>query len=116
MVPIAGIATLDEVLQALSHPRRRSILYYLQDCEVATVDELAEQIVAWETDSWPGKIAEDRRERVASDLIHNHLPKLADTQFVEYDPRSLTVAYTDPPLLLEQTLRLLAHLDRAYAE
>lgn len=112
MPPNLGIAALEEVLSALSSARRRGTLYYLQEHEVATVDELAEQIVAWETDARPGKVDSDRHEAVVSELVHRHLPELADKQFIQYDPRSGRVVYTEPPMLLEKSLKFLASLEQ----
>lgn len=106
-----GITTLEVVFNCLREPKRRFILYYLQDHEVATVDDLAAQIAAWETNRPLAEVDASYRERVASDLVHIHLPKLTETQFIEYDSRSNTLVYTDPPALLADILRLLGQLD-----
>lgn len=109
-----GIATLSEVLNALAHPRRRIALYYLQTHQRATVDELARQIVAWELEGSPDDVPADARERVMTELVHIHLPQLADSLFVEYDPRSQMVMYTEPPALLETVLEVLAQFEREF--
>lgn len=46
--PDGGTASIDEVLRVLADPRSRAIRYYLQEHEVATVEELAEHIAAQE--------------------------------------------------------------------
>lgn len=80
--------------------------------QVATIEELARQVVAWEADIPAPEVATEQSERVASELVHTHLPKLAEATFIEYDPRSRTVRYTEPPALLDTVLKLLAELER----
>lgn len=107
-----GTITLDRILDSLTRPRRRFVLYYLQDHEIATVEELARQIAAHEANVSPEAVTDADRDRIASQLTHSHLPNLADATIVEYDPRSRTVRYREPPALLETILRLLARLER----
>lgn len=111
-----GITTLGQVLESLAHPTRRFILYYLQAHEMATVDELVHEVAAWEMELPPDEVPADHRERVATKLTHTHLPKLADSLFIEYDSRSRTVRYSDPPVLLDTVLGLLAHLEEEFGE
>ena len=106
-----GITSIDEVLECLTSSRRRSILYHMQDNEVEDIDELATQVAAWEDAVAPEKVTADNRKRVETQLVHTHLPKLADAQFVEYDRRSDTVRYREPPRLLYTVLQLLARLE-----
>jgi len=77
----------DTYLQLVADRRRRHLLQTLREEDTASVDDLA------------GKLASDggaSPERVAVDLHHNHLPKLADEEIVEYDSRSNTVRYSPP--------------------
>lgn len=111
-----GVTTLEVIFESLTSPRRRFVLYYLRDHEIATVEELARHIVAWEENVHPDEVGSDRRERVETQLLHTHLPKLADATFVEYDPRSRTVRYTEPPALLDTVLELLARLEGESSE
>ncbi|WP_428222012.1 DUF7344 domain-containing protein [Halorientalis brevis] len=68
--------------------RRRICLYLMRsDQTVVTVDDLVE-ILADE---------DDDQERLAIDLHHRHLPKLADAGIVEYDARSNTTRYWGQP-------------------
>lgn len=106
-----GKPRLDAVLKCLTHRRRRFILYYLQDHEIVTVDDLATAIAASETERPLGEVAVDRRQAIASELVHRHLPKLRDAMLVEYDDRSKTIRYSEPNTLLEQLLQLLAKLE-----
>lgn len=106
-----GRITPDVILTCLRSSRRRFILYYLQDHERATVDELARQVAAWEDGVPPAEVATDHQKRVKTALVHTHLPMLADEVVIEYDPRSNEVKYTDPPALLNEVLRLLAKFE-----
>lgn len=107
-----GRTTLDAIFGCLHHSRRRFILYYLQDNEKATVDELARQIAAREAAIPPAEVDADQQKRVATSLVHAHLPKLADEVFIEYDQRSNEIRYTEPPALLEEVFRLLARFEK----
>lgn len=111
LVGDGGIATLEVIFSCLTNPKRRFVLYYLQDREIVTVDELAEQVAGWETETPPAEVETEHRERIAEELVHTHLPRLADALFIEYDPRSNTIRYTDPPALLDEVLRLTAQLE-----
>ena len=85
-------ARQDELHRALADDRRRLVLRHLAstDDDVATVDDLVEEVVA----------EEDRgvdRERVAVAIHHGALPHLDDAGLVEYDSRSQTVRYRETP-------------------
>lgn len=86
-VPAGHRDVLGELLSGLASRRRREVLYYLLEHELADLESVA------------GRIA--RRERTADhetvriDLVHNHLPKLADRGLVEYDPRSGAIRLID---------------------
>lgn len=111
-----GVPSFDEVLKALSNSRRRAILYHVRDEQVATVDELARHVVAGELDVLPENVPADRHEQAMSDLVHVHLPQLVDALCIEYDLRSQTVTYADPPRLIDKTLEVLARLERERGE
>lgn len=106
-----GVTTLEAIFGCLLDPRRRFVLYYLQDHETTTVDELARQVAAWETGVPLEEVDADRHRRIVTELVHTHLPKLAEALFIEYDHRSGSVRYTEPPALLDEVLRLLAQLE-----
>lgn len=110
--PDGGTVSIDDVLRVLADPRSRAICYYLQEHEVATVEELAEHIAAQEVNQ-RGQVEERTQvERIKLDLLHNTLPKIRDSHFIEYDARSQTVRYSQPPELLEAVLRFLARIDQ----
>lgn len=92
---------IDLLFEVLADRQRRLVLGYLETTSdgVAEYAELVEHVVA-ETQT---EATDDARERVAANLHHRHLPKLADADLIDYDQRSETVRYwnddTVPPLL-----------------
>jgi len=95
--------TLDVVFEILSHRRRRLVLYHLAQVPggVEQFDALVDQVAAWETDANGGDVPENHRSRVATDLHHVHLPKLADANVLDYDDRSETIRYWGQPTVEE---------------
>ncbi|MDQ2049661.1 hypothetical protein RBH26_04110 [Natronolimnohabitans sp. A-GB9] len=105
--------SLDLIFDLLSNRHRRHALYYLYDQPdgVATIDELADAIIARQstdstTDGTTGDAdsassPEVRRQRIRTELQHTHLPKLEDAGVLDHDPRSKTVRYWSQPSLEE---------------
>jgi len=81
------VTTTEELLTAVADPQRRELLRYLRDTDgdVISVGELAAAVA--ESDD------PDERDRLQVALQHAHLPKLADTGVLAFDPRSSTVRY-----------------------
>jgi hypothetical protein len=79
---------VDAYLSVLNHPLRRQVVECLKGTEggQASVEELVASI-----DGEPGTQADD--ERVDVQLHHVHLPKLAQSGVVEFDPRRGLVEY-----------------------
>jgi len=72
------------------------VLYYLRrHDDSATVNELAEQIAAWENDVEIDELTSQQRKRVYVSLYQTHLPKLAETEIVDYDVDGGEVRLTD---------------------
>lgn len=109
--PDGGNPSIDEVLKMLRNRRRRAIFYYLREHEVATVDELAAHLAALETETPVSEGDVDLSERIELELVHTALPKMADSHFIEYDSRSSTVRYADPPEHLQLLLGVLKRFD-----
>lgn len=109
----SDVVSFDEVAAAVTDPTRRFLLYRLRDLEVATVEELARELAAREADddADPAAVSEEALESAKIELTHTHLPKLSDSQFVEFDRRSATVRYSDPPFLLETVVELFERFD-----
>ena len=109
--PDGGRTPLDELLDALGHSTRRRILSHLRDHGVASLDELATQVAAWESGAPPDEVPAEQRDRAAATLAHTHLPKLAEAGCIEYDARSRTARYGDPSALVDLLVLLLARFE-----
>ncbi|WP_255167583.1 DUF7344 domain-containing protein [Natrononativus amylolyticus] len=107
---------IDDLLALLSHRRRRRVLYYLSDRELADVGEVAAAVAAREADLEAERVSDEARTAVAIDLSHNHLPKLADRGVVDYDRRSGAVRWTTPPEALATLLECCRSLEDDYSE
>ena len=79
------MVSLDTIFGLLSTERSRYALYYLHEQQgPVVVDELVEAIASWEAD--PTEDVPERYDRIELSLQHNHLPKTAEVEYVEYRP------------------------------
>ena len=78
---------VDELLDTLRHPMRRVTIRYFErrGSPVSSLDEL----VAHVTDT----LRSYSRDEVRIQLVHCHLPKLADREWLEYDLERGEVRY-----------------------
>lgn len=79
---------IDDLMDALSHPLRRGVIYYFENItsdESATLEDLASHIAQC--------VSEKNRESAALHLAHTHIPKLESHGWVDYDPRTQQVRY-----------------------
>lgn len=91
-----GGPTLDRLCGALASELRRDVLYYLKEGpdDTANVEALAEHLA--ERDEPDAPATTDRRKQaIATELSHVHLPKLDAADVVEYAPDSETVEYAE---------------------
>ena len=99
-------ARMEAACSLLAAPERRYLLYQLADRGDAPLEELVTQISAWKDETTPAAVDRETRQRVYVSLVHNHLPRLADYDIIDYDLRSgdvvLTDGYEDVEPLLEQ--------------
>ncbi|WP_276301643.1 DUF7344 domain-containing protein [Halorussus lipolyticus] len=81
--------------------RRRYALYYLHESSgPVTLEDLAEQVAAWEAGTTPEEIARHRVESVRSSLCRTHLPYLAERGLVTYDDdRRVATGHVEDPEL-----------------
>lgn len=113
MAADGGKGRLDRILEGLARPRRRRVLYALAEEQPQEIEELTAAVVEYETDGEP---ADADREAVEAMLYHNALPKLATLGLVDYDPRSGSVCFRNPPPELEEFLILCRELDTETGE
>ena len=87
--------SFDTLLDLLSSPRRRTLLYYLKNRseDEIPIDELVEDVRDIER-SLPVRDSSPR-EKVRTELRHTHLPKLREVGILRYDAGSQTVHYTE---------------------
>jgi hypothetical protein len=95
----------------VAHERRRYVLYLLEEEPVRTVEALAIRIEAWEREVPVADVPEAKRREVETSLVHKHLPKLADSDVVNYDPRSGDVVLGERPTELEPLLDVARRYD-----
>jgi hypothetical protein len=75
-----------EVFEVLSNKRRRYAFHYLKrERREVFVRELAEQVAAWENEKPVEGLTSRERKRVKTALQQHHLPRMADSGFLEYD-------------------------------
>lgn len=103
----------DVQFDLLANSRRRSVVRYLAAVESATtVDELATTVGAAEQGTTTTELSTEQRKRIYVSLYQVHLPKLADSDVIEYDPDTGSVRATDRvPTLHEVVQRLEDHFE-----
>ena len=85
-------------MTVLTHPIRRKILSLLIERRELTRPELAAFLVAD-----PDLSATDA-QHLEIVLHHNHLPRLAEQSFIEYDPRTGEIVRWKDPEVIESRL------------
>lgn len=87
------VLELDNVYEALEHPRRRCLCYALLEDDEWSLSELAGKVAALETDQpEEEEVSEPERQRVYVSLYHSHVPKLADCGVVSFDADAETLS------------------------
>ena len=92
--------SLDAILGALSNVYRRDVLYFLVDSTdpVVPAEEVMDELVTRETERTGER---PNRDNIELELLHFHLPKLADLGLVDYDNRHKDIHYHSNPRLEE---------------
>ena len=85
--------SLDLVFEVLKNERRRRVLKYLADRqETVSLSDLAEHIAAIENDKTEVALSSQERKRVYVGLYQCHLPKMDDTNVIDFNGDRGTVA------------------------
>jgi DNA-binding transcriptional ArsR family regulator len=86
----------DTLFDLLSSPRRRFILYYLHEVSPeTTLQDLADEVGAWEYDKAVEDLTRQESKRVYVSLYQTHIPKLAQSGIIEYDSDTGEISLTD---------------------
>jgi hypothetical protein len=75
----------DEFYQALASCQRRRLLSYLLETD-STVDELASVLSGWEATASGTMQTQRDHINCRIELVHQHLPLLANAGLIEYEP------------------------------
>jgi putative lipase involved disintegration of autophagic bodies len=96
----------DAAFHLLQNSRRRAVLRYLidNDDDVYSMREVTEQVAAWENDTTIAELTSNERQRVYIALYQSHLPKLNETNIIEYNRDRGTLAPTPLLFVLEPYL------------
>lgn len=74
----------DDLFTALASSTRRQLLVALPEQSAMTLDELTDILVGWQSVA-DGPAGPDEWAKVEIELVHAHLPLLADAGLVTYD-------------------------------
>ena len=104
---------LDRVFEVLSEERRRYALYYLEQKDgPVPIEELIEQIAAWETNGSAATIPDEKFREVGLEFYHTDLPKTADLQYVQYDSEAGEVTLTEAPPRVDAIISVARVIER----
>ncbi|WP_144800041.1 DUF7344 domain-containing protein [Halorubrum depositum] len=107
----------DEIFTALSNRRRRNVIIYLKEHgDDARVRDIAEQLAAWENEVDPVEVTYKQRKRVYTALHQSHLPKLAKSGFIAYEPDRGIVSLTEESRRLEVYLEVVSENEILWSE
>jgi hypothetical protein len=76
---------LDRMFDVLSHPYRRRVLLLVSEANPRGEDEFSPSDVATDDDA----------ELLTTELFHSHLPKLAESGFIDWDRDTHTIRRGD---------------------
>jgi len=90
-LPDRELVERDYVYEALSHRRRRYLLYAFNEDVEQTIEELSRKVAAWERDVSRETVNATQLDRVYLSLYHTHVPKLVDAGILVYGDSNETV-------------------------
>jgi len=86
----------DDLFKALASSKRRHLLAALPAHSTMTLDELTDILIGWQS-TGDGPAGPDEWAKVKIELVHAHLPLLADAGLVTYEDEEIARAeYPDP--------------------
>jgi len=98
-MPVAEELSLTELLELLSHPRRRFVLGLLEETDGdVSMDSLAERLAVWEGDDSSADAGPPAVDDVKLSLYHTHLPKLENAGLVTYDSQRVRYDVGEPAM------------------
>ncbi len=81
-----GVLSTGEIFELLRNQRRRYVLHYLKrEDQPVELGTLAQQVAAWEYETTPEEVTPTQRKRVYTTLQQTHLPKMDETNILEFD-------------------------------
>ncbi|MBX0287151.1 ArsR/SmtB family transcription factor [Haloarcula salinisoli] len=104
---------LDELFKALASSKRRRLLAALPAQSTMTIDELTDVLVGWQSTA-DGPAGPDEWAKVKIELVHAHLPLLADAGLVTCEDEE--IARTTYPEPVEELVAFAGEYDSAVAE
>lgn len=96
---------IDEFHQLLGSAPRRRVLYYLQEHPESSLEELSDVVAGWKALEGETVVGPRERNRIEVSLHHADVPRLAETDVVEYDRESREVTLVPLPDRLSRILR-----------
>lgn len=96
---------VDDAFATLRNRERRFALYFLLEHETAPIEELADVVVGWTAASTGATASRRRRNRVYVDLVHSHVPAMADAGLVSYDETDANVSLSPCPDAIRSFVR-----------
>jgi len=86
----------DDLFSALASSKRRRLLAALPAQSAMTLDELTDILVGWQSTT-DGPVGPDEWAKVKIELVHAHLPLLADVGLITYEDEEIERAeYPEP--------------------
>ena len=105
-------STVDSVLDACQHQRRRIVLALLAgEQRSVTLNNLTQTVLEYDHQASPTAVSEDVPTEVRLSLHHVHLPKLASEGLITYDPDRQLVESTEQFEQAQPTLATILDAD-----
>lgn len=96
----------------LADARQRRILYYLvENGGTWTLEAIGKHLAAWENETTVEPTTEEMQNRVTAGMHHADVPKLEDYGFIEYDPETGRMTYTEQTEEIVPLLELAEQLE-----